>query len=312
MTHTKRWYRFGFLALMVAASACAAQGPGESGEGDEPVDEAQAATDGHKGWEGKRRGGDKLIKAALELELTDAQRTTIEALRNDAAPPDHAGWKDFMSALASGVRANAIDEKAMEGKIAALSTAGSEMRTKHAAALEKLHATLTPAQRKELVEKIQAKMAKKEAKWAEKREAFEGRGEGFEGKKRGGKGPLAHMMKQLDLSDAQREAVKKAVADVGVAPDHEAMESRFEAMHAQKKALVAAFASESFDADALLPQHEDKGKEHLTKMVSATRAVLPILDAAQREKLAAALESGEMGRFGKHGKRGARHGAESE
>lgn len=300
MSSSKRWYRFGFLLLVASATACAAQGPtGESGEADEGSEESAVndAPSHHKG-----RGGDRLIRAALEhLELTDAQRKTIEALQTEAKPEPGAGMKDLMGALAAGVRANAIDEKAMDTKIAAMSSAGAEMRTKHAAALEKLHATLTPAQRKQLVEKLQAKMAEKEEKWAEKREAFEA---GDEGHKRHGMkgGPLVFMMKKLDLSDDQVTAVKKAVADAGLErPDHDAMKGKFEAMHAQKKAMLAAFATDTFDADTLLPQ-KGEAKDHLAKMVTATKAVLPILDAGQREKLAQFLESDDFGKFGKHGK----------
>jgi Spy/CpxP family protein refolding chaperone len=308
----KHLYRFGFLLLVASATACAAQGPtGESGEADDATEES-AATDApakHKG-----RGGDRLIRAALELDLSDAQRATIEGLKGEAGFERPAGMKDFMGALASGVRANAIDEKAMDAKIAAMGAAGAEMRAKHAAALEKLHATLTPAQRKELVEKMQAKMAEKEAKWAEKREA------GEDGHKKWGRkgghmgGHLAFIAKKLDLSDAQKEAAKKAIADAGLErPDHEEMKGKFEAMHAQKKALLAAFATDTFDADALLPEKDGKGKEHLARMVSATKAVLPVLDAGQREKLAQLLESEDFGRFGKHGKgKRGHHGAPAE
>lgn len=317
MRSMKHLYRFGFLLLVGSAAACAAQGPtGESGEAEEGTEEA-AVTEApakHKG-----RGGDRLIQAALELELTDAQRKTIEGLKTEAGPEHDgpgAGMKDFMGALAAGVRANAIDDKALDAKIAAMSSPGAEMRSKHAAALEKLHATLTPAQRKELVEKMQAKMAEKEEKWAGKREKGEAREGGHKKWGREGRhgGPFAFIAKKLDLSDAQKEAAKKAMADAGFErPDGQEMKGKFEAMHTQKKALLAAFATDSFDADTLLPEKDGKGKEHLTKMVAATKAVLPILDAGQRDKLAQLLESEDFGRFGKHakGKRG-HHGAPAE
>lgn len=309
MVQKKAWFRFGFSALLLTASACAAQGPGDSSEADEPgTEEAQTPITGEQPLadKGHHRGGDRLIRAALaELELTDAQRSTIEALDKDL-PGKPEEMKEFMTALAAGVRANAIDERQMTSKIDAIAQQGSAMRAKHAAALEKLHATLTSAQRKELVEKTRVRMEEKEEKLAEMRERADDGDDGPRGK--GGKfrgGPLAHVMKKLELSDDQREAVKKAVADSGVAPpDRDQMKEKFEAMRATKKAMLDAFATDSFDADTLLPQHDGKGKEHLVSMVKVTKAVLPILSAAQRDKLADMLETGDMWK-GKHKKHGA-------
>ncbi|MBL9021880.1 MAG: Spy/CpxP family protein refolding chaperone [Myxococcales bacterium] len=328
MAHDKNWIRFGFSALMLALSACAAQGPGDSTEGDDPgTEEAQAPIRGEgpagehaKGKHDRHRGTDHLIQAALdELDLSASQKSTIEALKTDM-PEKPAEMQAFMTALAAGVRANSIDEAQMNEKIDAISRQGSALRAQHAAALEKLHATLTSAQRKELVDSMKARMADKEEKLAEMRDRAEEDGKdgprGKGGKLRGG--PLAHVMKQLDLSDDQREAVKKAVESAGlVPPDREEMKAKFEKMHASKKAMIEAFASDSFDADALLPELEGKGKEHLGSMVKATRAVLPILDAAQRDKLAGMLESGDLfkgkaGKHGKHGKAGKRGPAPAE
>lgn len=319
----KNWIRFGFSALILALSACAAQGPGDSSDTDEPgTEEAQAPLQGDRAEhaKGKRghRGPDHLIQAALdELDLTDAQKSAIQALKSDA-PERPAGMQAFMTALAAGVRAGSIDDAEMSAKIDALSQEGSGLRAKHAAALEKLHATLTPAQRKQLVTSIQSRMEDKEEKMAEMRERMEADGKEAGPRGKGGKlrgGPLGHVMKQLDLTDDQREALKKAVEDAGVAPpDREQMKAQFDKMHANKKALIEAFATETFDADALLPEHEGKGKDHLAAMVKATRAALPILRAEQREKLAALLEAGDLfsGKHGKRGKAGKRGPAPAE
>ena len=307
MTRLKHWYRLGFSVLLAtAATACAANGPsGEGSDSDEPaVDEAEAPsaldTDGAKG---KHRGQDKMFRLALkELDLTADQRTTIEGLAPDATE-SHAGMKSFMAALASGVRSGTIDQAKIDAELDAMQKSATAGRAKHAAALEKLHATLTPAQRTTLADKMRAKMAAKEEKFAEKRERFAEGGEGrdFKGKK----GPLGHLMRELDLSDTQRDAVKKAMADAGLnPPDHDAMKAKFEAIHTSRKAMVDAFATDSFDADKFLPEADGKGREHLGQMVTATKATLPILSVEQREKLAGLLESGDLGWRGKHGKRG--------
>ena len=113
-------------------------------------------------------------------------------------------------------------------------------------------------------------------------------------------GPLGPMLHDLDLSEAQRTDIHKALeAQRPAAPDAEAMKKQGEAMQAAMKARLASFVEDGFDAAAFVkPPAGPEGMgpmgpaQHVERMVSELSAVLPILQPAQREKLAAQLEKG--------------------
>ena len=72
-------------------------------------------------------------------------------------------------------------------------------------------------------------------------------------------------------------------------------------MLAGKKALLDAFAADTFDARAALsamPARDGKGEggreAHLGRMVASLKVVVPLLDEAQRNALADRLERGPM------------------
>jgi malic enzyme len=87
-------------------------------------------------------------------------------------------------------------------------------------------------------------------------------------------------------------------------PDPEEMKKRFEAMQTAAKARLESFASDTFDAKAFLGPPEGSeaaGKKMLEQMAKHLAVIVPMLDATQREALAANLEKGHgmMGRGGR-------------
>lgn len=111
-----------------------------------------------------------------------------------------------------------------------------------------------------------------------------------------GPGPLGFLLHGVDLTDAQRESIRKAMeANKPTEAEREAMKQRFEAFHATLQKRLAAFAEDSFDAKAFVtpPEGAMPGpREHFQHVVKDMQVVVPILEPAQRETLATLLEKG--------------------
>ncbi|AKT37691.1 Spy/CpxP family protein refolding chaperone [Chondromyces crocatus] len=309
------------------------------------AEEGPGVGEGLGGRPGRRPPGppgpDHLLVAALhELDLSDAQVSAIEGaletLRAEKERTRPEGGAPF-AALAEGVRAGKIDVAAVVAK-APSGEPFAGARDAMAKALETLHATLTKAQRQALVEGLEARFAAHapggpgkagggppgeraggppgpppaHALHAGQRHERAGAGPEHAGPPPGG--PLGHLLGRLDLDEAQQEAIARILeADAPAAPDHEAMKKRFEAVHVEMRARLQGFVADAFDAKAFLaPPADAKGAgpaSHLERMAKTLSAVVPLLDPAQRETLAKALEqgprSGPHPAFGKGGPRGA-------
>jgi Spy/CpxP family protein refolding chaperone len=312
--------------LIAGVAACSA----ESGasEAREPNEAAQAPLSA-EGKMGRERGGpggkhgfggpghggpDHLLRAALnELELTDAQKTAIEGALSKAAPgrPNERGPKDSAAfvELAAGVRAGKIDSASVLAKIDGDLRGGEGPGAAMAEGIQTLHATLTKEQRRALVDIVKKRMEEHgtpgmRADMDGDRGPGRGRPDkdgarGPEGARgdmpRGG--PLGFMLHSLNLTDAQRESVEKALAaQRPAAPDEAAMKKNHDAFRTEMSARLEAFAADSFDAKAFVaPPAGAEGfgpKQHMERMVKDLAVVVPLLDPAQRETLAAQLEKG--------------------
>ena len=124
----------------------------------------------------------------------------------------------------------------------------------------------------------------------------------------GAKGPMMGMLRGIELTAEQRDQMKAAFgAARPERPDPAAMKERFEARGEEMKKLLASFAEDSFDAKAALgamaPMAEPR--EHVEGMVELVQALVPVLDATQRETLAKNIEAGPLEPM--HGK-GPMHG----
>ncbi|MBK8255278.1 MAG: hypothetical protein IPK82_21785 [Polyangiaceae bacterium] len=262
-----------------------------------------------RGHHGRPGGPAMLLGAALhELDLTDAQKTTIQAemdaLRDGAGKPDMDAHR---TALAEAVRSGNVDVTALKAQVAPKAPDTSRL----AKAIGVLHDTLTQAQREQLVAAISDRMEKGPKGPPGDHEGPPGDREGgsdgeakahhkeFKKGGRGAFGPMGHMLKDLDLSDVQREKVKEALSKLAPTDaDREAMKAQHEAFQAKMKERLATFATASFDANAFVTPPEG-GKHGPDKMfghmVESLAAVVPILTEAQRTELAKRIEEGHGG-----------------
>lgn len=308
--------RFSLIASILFTASLAIGGcasASSSIEADENVasnSEAAAAADANDKHEKHGLGGHPLISAALkDLDLSAEQRKTIEA----AAESTHTGQRDqmkaFQKALADDIRAGKVDETTIKAKSAEMEKAHAEHRAAVVKAVETLHATLTPAQRTQLVASIKDRMAKHAEKGEMRghgKKHDKGGPDGEHHARRGGHGPMMFMLHGIELRDDQKKAIEAAMPPK---PDKDTNDraAKFEEHRAQMDAALEAFKADKFDAAAAMPEHDGKHPmaEHFVKML---QTVVPILDADQRAELAKRIEEGpRMGQHGKHGKHGPGH-----
>lgn len=270
-----------------------------------------------------------LLGAALhELDLTDAQKATIEAemkaLRDAHAEDREDAHEARQEALAAAVRSGKVDEAALLAQLKEDAPAPDNARL--AKALQTLHDTLTAAQREELVAAIGEKMDERKDRAGKPGRGHhgddEGRGpkgdrgpRGERGPKgdreamgeRGPKGahgpgrmgPLGHMLQGIELSDDQRAKLREGLEKgAPTEADRDAMKAKHEAFRETMDERMKSFVGESFDATAFVaPPKDGMGPEKMAgHMVKALAVVVPILDAAQREALAKNIEQGPQRR----------------
>lgn len=295
----------GGALLLVGSLAMLGCGAGTAVDDELETAEAGIEHDGgdHAGKHRRGPGGMVVSTALEELDLTAEQRTQIEGLfakekPSDAERDDHAAKAQ---ALANAVRAGSIDVATFAKK----DGARPDKRAQFAADLDELHGILSAEQRTELVAALKARAPKGPPDGGpEGRGDGERRGKGPKGEgRRGPGGPMGFMLHGIELTDAQKESIPKALADAGIGPkegkgkgrpDHAEMKAKIEA-------VMDAFVKDDFKAANVLPEPpEGAGGPH--KMVEALAVVVPLLTPEQRATLADRIEEGPMGR-GPKGKR---------
>lgn len=284
---------FGLLALAACAAETGSDVVADPSEGAEAL---AAGPSAHRGGPDGRRGPpgpELLFVAALDdLDLTAAQRSTIEASLTELRPDREQGppERSLFAALAAEVRTGRVDAEAL------LAKADGERRqperlAKLERAIQSLHDTLSAAQRRELVDVL-----------AQRLEAHgppDGAGHpGRPGPGRGAEhGPLGQLFAELGLSDGQSQSIQAILeAERPEPPDPAHMKEQVEAHHAELRARLALFAADSFDVHAFATPPEPKDgmgpRRHLESLVRTLARVVPILDPAQREIVAARLLEG--------------------
>ncbi len=264
--------------------------------------EAASAADAKHEMHGMR--GHPLLAAALkEIDLSAEQRKTIESAVDNLRADKQDDMKAMHKALADQVRAGKIDEAELKAKAGDMDKAKAEHRAAVVKAVETLHATLTPAQRSQLVTLIKERMQER----AEHKGERHGKKHDKDGAKGGHHGrhggPMMFMLHGIELRDDQKKAIEAAMPPK---PEKDADDkaAKFAEHKARMDAALDAFKAEKFDAATVLPEHDGKHPmaERFVKMLEV---VVPILDAEQRAELAKRVEEGpRMGHQGKHGKHG--------
>jgi len=235
---------------------------------------AQQAAKGHEGHRMDHRMG--LVGAALKLDsLTPAQRSAIEQLaqtRRTAEVPVRQADAQVLTVLAQQVEQAAINRAALAPSVTARESAAVAARNVDLDTVQKLHDLLTPAQRGQLVDGIEAH--------------FQGHGEAGNGG-HGHGDRLGMIAKKLGLTDQQKaqiasnyRAERQAEGDTGQHPD----------FHGAGKAWLEAFRSDAFNASASAPNGTMMDRR-ANRMEDLLTAAVPVLTPAQRAEVASHLRA---------------------
>ncbi|HEX4448286.1 MAG TPA: Spy/CpxP family protein refolding chaperone [Polyangiaceae bacterium] len=262
----------GAVALVPAGVAFAQQAGDASANGRQPG-EAPAKHHGHH-----REG---LIGAALKLDsLTPAQRTSIEQLvqtRRTAEVPVRQADAQVLTALAQQVEQASIDRNALAPMVTARESAAVAARTVDLDTVQKLHDILTPAQRGQLVDGVEAHFGQNAGKGQ-----GDGKGPGHE------HGRLGMIAKKLGVTDQQKaqimanlRAERPARADAGARPD----------FRAEGRAWLDSFRGDTFTASAAGANMQERVEKRADRMEDLLTAAVPVLTSAQRSELATHLRT---------------------
>lgn len=306
--------RISKILLVVAATSLSALavGCGAHAQDGEPATVAQAGPEAHE-------EGMHPFLAIDAIELSAPQKEKVAKIRADLQAkltPAKSLRTQYSDVLAAQVEAGAIDRAKLDAAKAALVAGAAEGPMQDA--LRELHATLDPAQRKALVDATHERML---------RHGRPGRGgpaghdgdehagkhrrggpDGHDGDEHAGKhrrgGPEGHgqgnpmrkLAKELDLTDAQKQAFKdemKARHAREGGGDHKAA---FDGMREHMKAVADAFVSDKFDPVALGVGKQAKmmAEQGATRSADMAEVAVRILTPEQRTKLAAKIREHKM------------------
>jgi Spy/CpxP family protein refolding chaperone len=214
-----------------------------------------------------------------DLDLTADQKTAVEKVRSDLIEkmaPVRAADRELATILADGVAAGSVDKAKADKAVDKVVAQAQKVREATGDALSRLHAALTPAQRAELIDKLQAHF--------EKWKAAHGQDESEDKEHRSGH--LLALVRDLSLTQDEAQKIKtafRAQMKAGKPQDHEHKEVRD-----HFKAFETAFKSDKFDPKGASSASADK---HMARFSASRRAAFlevaaPILTADQRTKLA--------------------------
>ncbi|MGO8998650.1 MAG: hypothetical protein ACLQVI_35455 [Polyangiaceae bacterium] len=275
MISFRRFASVASLSALVAAGSFASTVALASPDAAPPAADAGPGP-GHAG----HRGHGDLLRASLHLDsLTASQRQGIEALVQQERAA-HANVttarSQLFQALATRVAAGSVDDVALAPNVQAVEGAIQADEPGDRAALEKLHAILTPAQRVELVTKIESRFA----------HARGGHEHADGGAPRFERGP-GRWERGLNLTSSQVDQIKVNLRSIGPTPDKSVWK---EARESQRHVLEA-FKGDRFVMNEVAPQRDprivDQGVEGIVRIAKASA---PVLTPEQRTAAAAKLQ----------------------
>jgi len=224
-----------------------------------------------------------MLNAASKLDLKEPQKTAIDKLEADLAADDGSmktEMKDMHADVIAGIRAGKLDTAKLDAHRAAMDKSMTARREKEATALNSLHATLDPAQRKALVASMRSKEGDK--KEGEHKKLDDNAKHGDMAKRR-----VERMTKDLALDADQQKKIEAMVPKM----DPKAMEDMRGDWKKSRDAMLTAFEGDTFDAKKLdsfaKPKNANAMMDNEMKFLGQ---ILPILKPEQREKLAAKME----------------------
>lgn len=227
---------------------------------------------GHRGMHA--RGPLGLLKRAVQqLDLSDEQRSELDALRQSMMPREHGGRdakKAFGQKLKQAILDGEIRPADFDSERNAARIGTKKRHQKLHRALSELHKILRPAQRQQVVTFMREQLQRKRAK-------FRSRSAAEKGTHLALPGPL---LRRLQLSESQREKLNAlSVAKFGHDPA-----ARFAAFDA----FLGAFSKDDFakGAEQRVEKMTQRFGNMLEHKLNSMSALLPILTGEQRRKLA--------------------------
>jgi len=273
-----------------------------------------------------------LFAASLDsLELTAEQKTTIAGIQADLAKhaePAKEPREKLQTDVAAGVTAGKLDQPKIDADIRALSAAVAATQPALQDDLNRLHKTLTPEQRKKLIEATREKgkqmhehgMAMHERGGMGGPHEHGGMGAPHEhggpggpqvanapgdphhpgdkdGHEHGGKGwegPLSKLSEELALTPQQATKIRTKVEAL-VKNQQATMKTKMAATEKHLAAVGTAFESDKFDAKkaGVASQAPDLVSSIATERVKFVQAVLSELTPEQRPKFLAHIQAHE-------------------
>jgi hypothetical protein len=225
-----------------------------------------------------------IFRAARDLDLTDAQKATLDALEPQLEPagePPGDEFRTLQTDIVAGIRAGKLDNTKLQPDFAAIDKTMAARQAKEAEVLTGLYNALEPAQRKALVDAVRAKQAVHEAQF-EAHMTVDAGAPAEWAKRR-----LDRLTAQLGLDAAEQPKVAAILAkDDSMSPN--AMRTQREDGKKRMDAVLTAFEKDKLDAKSLdLGQIPGKtAHEGLEKDTKFLGQLLPVLTQDQREKLA--------------------------
>jgi Spy/CpxP family protein refolding chaperone len=211
-------------------------------------------------WRSAHEG---LVGAALRLDsINSAQRSAIEQIAQQRRAAD-VGVRQadglVLRMLAQQVEAGSVKPQLLRPGLSAEESAAAARSTVDASTLNQLHAILTPDQRNQLIDRVQARIAERQEQAGE--EPFQG-----------------SLAQELQLTPEQRSQIQANLQAQGG--------GRTGITEAQGRmtTFFDAFRSESFDATQFARARAPG--EHLARVV---QAMMPVLTPTQRGVLAGHL-----------------------
>ncbi len=273
--------RFFVLAVLSASTSLAALTGCGGSVADKP---AEVASSNQAITTTSEHGPMKALANALgSVQLTDAQRTTIQGMfaeadvRHTAAKTQSQGARaDLLNALAAQVEQGKVDRAALAPKEQALEATWNNTRAADRAALEKLHDMLDAGQRAALVAALEQQKGDSDG--------------GKHGHKHAGHERMAKMAEDLKLTDDQKAKIGEAMrAERGQAQaQHQG--------HANMEAILTAFKSDHFKMDEVAPMTADR--DPIARHLRMAEITVPLLTPEQRMILAGKIRAKAQGQNG--------------
>jgi Spy/CpxP family protein refolding chaperone len=216
------------------------------------------------------------------LGVSPEQRDDVEKIRSrlyDAMEPARAADRNLLNVLADGLDAASFDATKVDAAVTQVADVSGASHEASTAALNDLHAALTPPQRAALVDKVASHWAVWQRENDAEVDSTSGAGE---------RGHLAALTIELGLRPDQVEKIRGPLADrLRGAPRIDPQQ-----IAAHVRAFGDAFRGETFDARTLATGTAANvrlvswGAVHLVHVVEA---MSPVLDPGQRATLAQKL-----------------------